>query len=145
MSPRNRARRSQLPYVAITTRFVTVSPYLMPAGSEAQRSDRMRGSVRSGSASRGRIAMAHRSRQAWRAVGVGDQRHPGQSEMPADRVEVGDLLVRTQSRRIGRQRGATRPALIVEDDDVVLGERREVARNALEVDAGPTVNRDHGV
>lgn len=80
-----------------------------------------------------------------RAVRVRDERHVRQAEVTPHRVEVGNLLRRVQRRRIGRQGGASRAALVIEDDRVPLGERGEVVGNALQVDARAAMDGHQGV
>src|SRR5579862_2450573 len=63
-------------------------------------------------------------------------------EVATDGIQVRDLIRGRERRGVFGQRRPTRAALVVEDDDMMLGQRREVIRDTLEIDPGTAVDRD---
>ena len=76
---------------------------------------------------------------------MGDERCAFDIEVASHIVEILDLAIDRETRRVGRELRAPGAALVVEDDRVPRGERREIAGDALEIHAGTAVDRDDRV
>jgi hypothetical protein len=76
---------------------------------------------------------------------VAEQPGARHAEVPPDRLEILDEALGTERHRVGDEGGVARAPLVVEDQRVSCGQRRQVVGEVGQAQPWPAVQHDDGV
>src|SRR5437899_6580637 len=77
-----------------------------------------------------------------RPEGMGHEIHLSEVEVFPHSLQIPNEILWSQQRRVSGEFGAATAALIVEDDDVAVGERFKIRTDVIYAGTRPTVNHD---